>query len=157
MTEQRAPIDRVVDAMVAAPLAYMQATREATSLGLSAIEYVLGNFATRVVDYRARSTRSTVPPRPVANRRAATPDPERLQVTSPRPVGEASSKPASAVDAVELLPIEGYDQLTGRQIVAAIDDLTIADLEAILVFESGQKQRQTVLRAIDRALQAGGR
>lgn len=144
--------------MVAAPLATMRAARGTARLGLLAIGYVLGEAATRAVDYRVNS--ATAPHRPVLSPAARSTDEPPLTGGSGRPAGTAAAvivgSPEMAPVAVELLAIEDYDQLTGRQIVAALDDLTVEDLEAIRAFEQMERRRQTVLSAIDRALLSVG-
>lgn len=151
MTTQRQPVDRVVDAMVAAPIAVMLAARETARAGLVAVGYVLGTAATRAVDYRANSVLVPVTARSSSPGSVSTPT-----VDAPRSSETFAGRGTSVSSDIELLPIEGYDQLTGRQIVAALDDLTVEELEVIRVFEQAERRRQTILSAIDRSLGSEG-
>lgn len=48
------------------------------------------------------------------------------------------------------LPIAGYDQLTAREIVSLLDDLTPAQRTRIRHHETGNRNRKTVLAKLDR-------
>lgn len=48
------------------------------------------------------------------------------------------------------LPIAGYDDLTARDIVGLLDDLTDAQLGRVRAYESANRNRKTVLSKIDR-------
>jgi len=52
------------------------------------------------------------------------------------------------------LPIEGYDEKTAAQIVAALDGLEPAELRRLRDHEAANANRKTVLRQLDRRLDA---
>lgn len=53
----------------------------------------------------------------------------------------------------EDLPIEEYESLAASQVVARLDGLSAAELEAIRRFEASHRGRRTVLGKIDQLLQ----
>ena len=59
---------------------------------------------------------------------------------------------APAVDSDGVLPLPGYDQLTAREIVARVAELSVAQCEAVREFEDRHKKRATILRALDQRL-----
>ncbi len=54
------------------------------------------------------------------------------------------------LDAGSALPIEDYDTLTARAIIAALDDLTPAQAEAVLRYERSGRNRKTILAKVER-------
>lgn len=85
--------------------------------------------------------------------------PPSTPVGSP-PSAEAnaeSREPASAVDAVDpvptktaRLPIAGYDDLTAKEIIGLLEDLTHDQLIRVRKHESAGRNRKTVLAKIER-------
>lgn len=63
-------------------------------------------------------------------------------------IDDEASEPAP-VDAPPL-PIAGYDDLTARQIIALLDELTPAQRERIRAHEAAGRNRKTVLAKLDR-------
>jgi hypothetical protein len=51
-------------------------------------------------------------------------------------------------------PWEGYARMDASQIVARLEQATPAELAAVKLYESGNRDRQTVLEAVDRQLKA---
>ncbi len=49
------------------------------------------------------------------------------------------------------LPLEGYDDLTAKEVVAALEGLSEAERAAVEAHERATKNRKTVLRALARA------
>lgn len=52
-----------------------------------------------------------------------------------------------------LLPVEGYDTLTAKEIVAMLDSLQVADLVEIKRYEEAHENRVTVLREVNQRLE----
>lgn len=50
------------------------------------------------------------------------------------------------------LPIAGYDDLTAKEIIGLLEDLTHDQLERVRAHESGNRNRKTVVAKIDRLL-----
>lgn len=48
-----------------------------------------------------------------------------------------------------VLPIAGYDELTAKQVLAELEGLTDAQREQVLAYERENKNRKTVVRAIE--------
>jgi hypothetical protein len=57
----------------------------------------------------------------------------------------------SARKAAEALPIDGYEDLTAREVTKRLSDLTAGQLRTIRDFERDHAGRKTVLEALDRA------
>jgi len=53
-----------------------------------------------------------------------------------------------------IAPIEGYDELNARDVIAKVEKLNAAELTAVRAYEAAHKNRKTVLRAIDEQLSA---
>jgi hypothetical protein len=65
----------------------------------------------------------------------------------------AKTKPVSTTKKVNRgprLPIAGYDELTAREIVALLEDLTPAQRERVRSYETSNRNRKTVLAKLDR-------
>lgn len=73
---------------------------------------------------------------------AATDEPEAaaIEASEPEPSGPESAP----------LPIAGYDDLTARQIVALLGELTPAQRQRIRRYETAGRNRKTVLSKLDR-------
>ncbi len=61
-----------------------------------------------------------------------------------------AKKPSTAEKAPTRLPIARYDELTAREIVPLLDDLTAAQVERVKVHETDGRKRKTILAKIDR-------
>lgn len=95
---------------------------------------------------------SPPPPPPAPSYRApATPAAE------PAPSGAPAGRAAAAAPAVavEDFPIEGYDTLRVSQILPALDELDVDDLDTVREREEQGKNRTTVLRRIDVLMDEG--
>ncbi len=66
----------------------------------------------------------------------------------PKPAKKSSARRPAARG--PRLPIAGYDQLTAREIVRLLDDLTPAQRTRIRHYETGNRNRKTVLAKLDR-------
>ncbi|MEZ5228410.1 MAG: hypothetical protein R2710_17575 [Acidimicrobiales bacterium] len=70
---------------------------------------------------------------------------------SPDPVGDADADDVSTADAESVaLPIDDYDALNARAVVAALDDLTLDQVEVIAAYERSHRNRKTILAKVDR-------
>ncbi|MHB8481538.1 MAG: hypothetical protein ACYDBV_02190 [Nitrospiria bacterium] len=56
---------------------------------------------------------------------------------------------------IPLLPIDNYNQLPASQIVRKLKDLSAGQLRLLRDFETGHKNQETVLKAIDTLLKTG--
>ena len=65
-------------------------------------------------------------------------------------VEESAADADGADEEPEPLPIAGYDELTAREIVGLLDELTTAQRQRIRVHEESNRQRKTVLGKLDR-------
>ena len=54
----------------------------------------------------------------------------------------------------QVLPIEGYDALNAKQVLASLDGLSHVERDQVLAYERANKNRKTVLRALERAAAA---
>ncbi|HUP69104.1 MAG TPA: hypothetical protein VM142_04735 [Acidimicrobiales bacterium] len=85
------------------------------------------------------------PPPAPSYRAPATPP----QAAEPEPAPARASSAAASAVAVEDFPLEGYDTLRVSQILPALDDLDLDDLDIVREREEQGKNRTTVLRRID--------
>jgi hypothetical protein len=83
---------------------------------------------------------TTSPPSPDSASPDASPD-------TATPGSALRSSSAAAHD--EPLPIDGYDQLSARQIVDRLGGLTPGELAAVARYERRKRRRQTVLGRIE--------
>ncbi len=131
---RRAPIDRVVDVVVAAPWCAAQAARRSLPVVAAAIrrgldvgppaDHALGGVASTVSDDADDGSDDAI-------------------VTID--IDEALADAAT-------LPIEDYDQLAARQVVDRLDALQPDELRAVRAYESSNRHRQTILRRIEQLL-----
>jgi hypothetical protein len=54
-------------------------------------------------------------------------------------------------------PWEGYQRMNAREVIARCGEATMAELVAVQLYESGHRNRQTVLEAVARAMKSPGR
>lgn len=69
-------------------------------------------------------------------------------------VTKASKASKAATSRSPRLPIAGYDDLTAREVVDLLDDLTLAQQKRIRAHESEHRNRKTILAKLDRLEQA---
>jgi hypothetical protein len=75
------------------------------------------------------------------------------QVPRPAPKKAVQNKPAKTAkksSSGPRLPIAGYDELTAREIVALLDDLTPAQRTRLRSYETSNRNRKTILAKLDR-------
>lgn len=54
-------------------------------------------------------------------------------------------------------PWDGYQRMNAREVIARCGEATMAELVAVQLYESGHRNRQTVLQAVARAMKSPGR
>ena len=86
------------------------------------------------------------PPIDVVEIDPAPPPPPRRKKASKKKPGKSAKKSSGA----PRLPIAGYDELTAREIVALLDDLTPAQRARLRTHEMSNRNRKTVLAKLDR-------
>lgn len=91
-----------------------------------------------------------------ADRAAAAPAPaEPPAPAGAGPVAAPPAAPAAEPPAADVLPLEGYDTLAASQVVARLDGLDAAGLEAVRAYEQAHRNRKTILGKVAQ-LQRGG-
>jgi hypothetical protein len=148
MVCRRDPVDRVVDLIVAVPVSIAAALREIVPVDTRRLERAVSRNLGLIGRYAARGGRSAGVP-------AASPAPDRVAAQVRRSEPDVDPTPVQHVegddtldDASADLPIAGYDQLSARQIVDRLDDLTPAELAHVEAYERANRRRQTVLGRI---------
>ena len=152
VAERRAPIDRVVDLAVAAPAAAFAAALRAVPLAARAGTLGAAKAIERVSETVAsmREGDGDVPtstPSRVAGshvRSGESPaDPVLDEVVDggPSDAGAGDDEATAPVG----LPIEGYDDLAARQVVARLETLDPDDLHLVEAYERAHRNRSTVL------------
>lgn len=66
----------------------------------------------------------------------------------------AATVTAPAAETIEVEPFPGYDELTAREIIERLDALTIEQMVALKQYEMAHENRVTVIREVDRRLEA---
>lgn len=146
MSEQRDPVDRVVDMVVAVPWSLTVAIGRAVPAAWRAAQ----RRALPMVDAFADAAAG---PGVHVTLDESTDDAEEFDVIiEPDDVVEETARDAAApVDpglAADELPIEEYDALAARQVVARLADLFPEELDAVERYEIAHRHRQTVLHRI---------
>lgn len=127
---RRDPLDRAIDFAFGVPIATTAFVREATRLALHSIgDRVVGERPTPSVDTDARDPRD-----PVSNDAVSTTD------------APVTGIPVTGV-LVEI-PIEGYDSLSAREILVALDELDAIGLVAVESYEVAGRARRTILSRV---------
>ena len=155
MAAGRDPVDRVIDLVIAVPVSIVAAARQLMPVRVTRLEHRVARDLERIVRYAKRAA-------PSMPRRSggAAPSTATIEHDAAR-AGRADTGPA-AVDAREIgeasaiavevpaleLPIEGYDQLSARQIVDRLGALTGPELALVEQHEQQHRRRQTVLLRI---------
>ena len=136
MSGRRAPIGRIVDLAVAVPTCTLVAARRAVPLvarvGTLGAARVVGRVSEAVHDLRQDDDDTTVDS-------PASTEPATDAVDAPEPAETVTS---------DDLPIEGYDDLAARQVVARLASLDRGDLARVEVYEREHRNRSTVLGKI---------
>ena len=152
MVERRAPIDRVVDLAVAVPAATFVAACRAVPLAARA--GTVG--AARAIRRVSESVSSARAAQAVDDGTVAQVEPRTDTgdvESADQPVAAEPHDEATVVDevgsvALDELPIEGYDDLAARQVVARLEGLDRADLGRVEAYEREHRNRSTVLGKI---------
>jgi len=139
MADRRAPIDRLVDLVVAVPtctvVAAARAVPMAARVGTLGTARLVGRISDAVYEHRHGDAAI-----------ADAHDVEPLPATPP-----VITEVADAV-LVDDLPIEGYDDLAARQVVDRLGALDVAELDRIEAYERAHRNRSTVLGKISMLL-----
>ena len=134
-------MERLVDLAVAIPLSVAVAARQLVPIGVTRIERRIA----RDLSLIQRSARRRVHP---ADRTVAPEATSDLRPAQPvEPVDAAVPAAPARGDDVDLA-IDGYDQLSARQIVDRLPSLTPDELAAVEAHERAHRRRQTVLARI---------
>jgi hypothetical protein len=155
MAVGRDPVDRVIDFVIAVPVSIVAAARQLMPVRVTRLERKVAHD----LDLMARYAKRAAPSMPRRSA-GAVPSPATNEHDAAR-AGRSATSPA-AVDAREIgeaaamavevpadeLPIEGYDQLSARQIVDRLGALTGPDLALVEQHEQRHRRRQTVLLRI---------
>lgn len=145
MTGRRAPVERLVDLAVAIPVSVAVAARQLVPFGVTRLERRIARDLTLLQRYARRGT----PASPTAGEPSEAPPARAAHAVSVVPaVPDEIALAALDVDVDIDLPIDGYDQLSARQIVDRLPSLTVDELAAVEAHERGRRRRQTVLARI---------
>ena len=144
---RRDPLERIVDLVVAIPLSVVAAARQLVPFDTEPVERRLEALVGRDRDVIVRygSRRSGAEPPPVERSRSERPSRSRPATSTVTPAAAADAADARVDDA---LAIDGYDQLSARQIVDRLGELTPDELAAVARYERSNRRRQTVLGRI---------
>jgi hypothetical protein len=148
---RRDPLERIVDLVVAVPLSVVAAARQLVPFDTKPVERRLGALVGRKRDVIARygaqhAGETTDPPTVPAQAHRRRSEPTSIPDTPAPPAVSVAVPDASGDDA---LAIDGYDQLSARQIVDRLDQLTADELAAVARYERANRRRQTVLGRIE--------
>jgi hypothetical protein len=142
------------------------------SIGASALAAIVLAVLSQMSRRKARVTAPATAPEPLPARQPApsSPAPSTPTATTGRQAAAAASSIADVGEpvvattsvAVDDLPIAGYDTMRVNDILPALDDLDLDQLETVAQYEESNKNRTTVLNRIDdlmdelEAAEAGG-
>jgi len=152
----KSTVDRLLDCGVFAPLGFLLDKEKAVSqLAVRGREQVafsrsLGRAALKGM---ARSRQATAQSKPAQAARPTAP----TKTTKATKAAETTTKAKAATPAKIETPdivIDGYDDLTAREIVARVASLSPEQLRWLTKHETEQKARVTVLRAANARLSA---
>lgn len=137
VTDQRAPIDRLVDLALAVPTCTVASARRVVPIAARAGAVMTFRFVERLsiaVQERMREDDAA---------QLATSDTENADTlfVSDQPIETPT------IDSGEL-PIDGYDDLAARQVVDRLASLDISDLVRVEIYEREHRNRSTVLGKI---------
>ena len=163
MTEERSPLDQLLDLVVYAPLGLIATAREELpalidrgrqqAAGQVAVARMVGQLAVAQVQKEATQwLRQTVGRRPDGQGGAGAP-PATPPPAAPVPTAGAGP-PAAAAPSPDQLAIPGYDALSASQVVQRLAGLADDELEAVREYETAHRGRKTILGRITQ-LQSG--
>jgi hypothetical protein len=147
MSGRRAPIERLVDMAVAVPVAVAVAARQLVPIGVTRLERRIARDLMLLQRYARRGSP------------AVAPAPDTTAVDTALDSAARATTSLDVVDVVRVvdvaepavgadLPIDGYDQLSARQIVDRLPSLSADELAIIEAHERTRRRRQTVLARI---------
>jgi len=147
MPARRRPVDRVIDVMVAVPVSIVAAARELMPFDTSRVEHAVARNLDVIVRYGRRGATAS---RLAGVGRSGADEPQ-TPASDPRHSPQRVTPtvdPTVPDDPVTVLPIDGYDQLSARQIVDRLTSLSEHELEVIARHERAGRRRQTILHRI---------
>jgi hypothetical protein len=143
---RRDPLERIVDLVVAVPVSVVAAARQLVPFDTGPVERRVASLVGRnrelIVRYGAQRS-----PEVSTAREARREVPDAAAPVAP-PLS-APDTPSSVAADDESLAIDGYDQLSARQIVDRLGELTPVELAAVARYERSNRRRQTVLGRIE--------
>jgi hypothetical protein len=168
VTDERAPIEHVLDVVVYAPLGLIGTVQkrmpDLVAEGRRSAEQriVLARFigqmavgiAGKEVTRRLQSLRPAAQPGAVIEASAtetAGPDDagDASSVTSDRSTDDAPAAQVTIpVPTVDELPIPGYDSLAAAQVVGRLDALDPDELDRVAAYETAHRHRRTILAKV---------
>lgn len=148
MSAPRDPVDRVVDAIVAVPVACASALRQLIPIAPTRLERRVGRDLDLLYRYARRSLRHSASP--LVGDTPGDAEAPAVAGTMPPGVGvePADDRAERTGELAAALAIDGYDQLSARQVVDRLADLTPDELAAVERYEQGARRRQTILHRI---------
>jgi hypothetical protein len=173
MAEPKRPIDQLLDLVVYAPLGLMLNLEEllpqlvekghqqvdlARMFGKFAVD-AGGKEARKRLDLVTEQVGDLVRPTAPSGRQASTTDGSKTasgQASTAATAARAATRPAARTTAPEPLPtadgarlgITDYDALSASQVVPRLAGLGAEELEAVRVYEAGNRGRKTILSKI---------
>ena len=149
MAAGRDPVDRVIDLVIAVPVSLVAAARQLLPVRVSRLEQQV----TRDLDVIVRYARRAAPSLPRRSRRAASVSTAPVSSGVGAQVATDDAPPVAVAPTADEpsrddLPIEGYDQLSARQIVDRLGALTGPELVIVERHEQQHRRRQTILLRI---------
>lgn len=160
MTESRSPADQAIDLLVYAPLGLALALREELpkliERGRSqtdpqvALARMLGQMAVGKGHEEARRALNQLWARVGRGGEALAP-PVPTPPAASRPASPAPSSPSpqtGSAPSADGLAIPGYDALSAPQVVQRLSGLAPEELDAVHVYETATRHRQTILGRI---------
>lgn len=156
---RRDPVDRVVEFVVAVPRSFLAVARELMPFDTGGLERRVGAVVRRnralITRGAVRGVAAGVPVRRPGGPVVAEHDDVRTAPVTDHPVSavadDVPGDPADVgpADAHPELPIDGYDQLSARQIVDRLPALSADERDAVEAYERRHRRRQTVLGRIE--------
>jgi hypothetical protein len=169
VTDERNPVDQVIDLFVYAPIGLALSARDELPAlvekgrsrveGQVAMARVIGQFALAQGQKEAEKLVRQAVERlqGPASPPAAAPAPEAATAPTPRRAPAPATAPAGRRRpdlSDDHLAIPGYDSLSASQVLPRLTGLDRAELEAVRAYESAGRKRRTILNRIEQ-LQAG--
>lgn len=168
MTEERPPIEQILDLLVYAPVGLAVALRDELPRliergrqhadGQVSLARMLGQMAAgkgqQEIGKALNELWARLSGAADTNEKRPSPPAEEKPAAKARPSRSAAA-PASAGPSAEDLAIPGYDSLSAPQVVQRLSGLSPEELEAVGAYEKATRHRQTILGRIAQLKSAG--